>query len=847
MDFAKHHDCPAQSALFKLSSSDVQLAVAGMDDRTLGQVMKAAGLRPSRRIIERGAPALLAARLRQLSPSEAHNVAVLLVSHVNSRMSEFFENESDSVSEEFENALPVVLASWPISVVHLLITVFGETALVKADEQLAMMAALHRHATIQPDEAVRPKSRYQRSPMDFLSPLERLVAVAVADESRWSLPSETIAAGALALHGLEPARPGSWFVVGLAQRLAGDALEDMVLGSPADDCRAAHDLGLLVAAALRTDVSLAGSVFSNREALRLLVTALPPEWDVQRARVFRSLIEANIVEAVSVVASLESPPLDWRETVTDIVGEAVNAGPKAQKVLATLDQTISTWLDAPRSADAPDLATALSTVRLRRAQLDRLRGDFVSASRMLERAPGSSLEPARRIEREREVILVQLRLRDASELGSYITSAERERTRLAAAQSSVRHLLDWNPMDPLGRALAGLHSLLEGHIDDALSHWQGVAEEMLDSDQRPTAAALAFHRGLAALRTLEPAVQAAGSADVVRSLDLGYRPAPGLLVEVCELLEFHDATDALERVLHAAVDLHPGHAFAQLLSRQAATGHRTLESAAVELSQVPGIPASDRYSLLRAALDGATVRTVPEEVERRLDLLEELVGRAGEGTFDRDWAEVLGTNAMVREILEPTRADLARVNALRRAGALDTAREVCRSLFYRSASGAVRDIDPYDLLDLIVESGATDDEIVDLRRALAKPAQTTHLETESVRILFVGGNENQEKQVPLVNATISKEFHGRVTVDWHIPGWSSNWSEDAAAIERRYDGCDALVIMTFVRTLLGRRIRRTAGEASIPWISCTGHGLASVERAIERAVVVVTAQRTGSL
>ncbi len=54
--------------------------------------------------------------------------------------------------------------------------------------------------------------------------------------------------------------------------------------------------------------------------------------------------------------------------------------------------------------------------------------------------------------------------------------------------------------------------------------------------------------------------------------------------------------------------------------------------------------------------------------------------------------------------------------------------------------------------------------------------------------------------------------------------------------DQAYQGADAVVLMVLVRTNFGRWVRRTAGEHGLPWVSCTGHGRASMERAIARAV-----------
>lgn len=72
--------------------------------------------------------------------------------------------------------------------------------------------------------------------------------------------------------------------------------------------------------------------------------------------------------------------------------------------------------------------------------------------------------------------------------------------------------------------------------------------------------------------------------------------------------------------------------------------------------------------------------------------------------------------------------------------------------------------------------------------------------------------------------------------------WGPNWSQAAERIEAAYDGASVVVVMTFVRINLGRWTRRTAGEHGLPWLSCTGHGRASLERAIDRAVAVAVEQ-----
>jgi hypothetical protein len=179
-------------------------------------------------------------------------------------------------------------------------------------------------------------------------------------------------------------------------------------------------------------------------------------------------------------------------------------------------------------------------------------------------------------------------------------------------------------------------------------------------------------------------------------------------------------------------------------------------------------------------------------------------------------------------------------------GRLDEARAIAKSLFYRAANGSLRGFDATDLAELLAELGTADDELADVRRLVHEPegqvpAAAEQL-TSPLRVVFVGGTPVQEQYVPHLEASVAMRYRGMVAVDWFMTGWGSNWSQAAERIEAAYERASAVVLMTFVRTNLGRWTRRTAGEHGLPWLSCTGHGRASLERAIDRAVAVAVEQ-----
>ena len=99
----------------------------------------------------------------------------------------------------------------------------------------------------------------------------------------------------------------------------------------------------------------------------------------------------------------------------------------------------------------------------------------------------------------------------------------------------------------------------------------------------------------------------------------------------------------------------------------------------------------------------------------------------------------------------------------------------------------------------------------------------------SVTIVFVGGNEQQADYRQHVEEAIAGEFP-RASLDFEFPGWGGNWGKTAKSVGQRLDRADAVVVMRFIRTHLGRAVRRMASDRDLPWIPCTGHGRGLVSR-----------------
>ncbi len=108
-------------------------------------------------------------------------------------------------------------------------------------------------------------------------------------------------------------------------------------------------------------------------------------------------------------------------------------------------------------------------------------------------------------------------------------------------------------------------------------------------------------------------------------------------------------------------------------------------------------------------------------------------------------------------------------------------------------------------------------------------------------VLVVGGNETQSQQDDAIRAAIKKEWPN-VTLMFERTGWNSNWGEQLKAMEGEIARARVVVIMRFVRTMLGKALRKRCGELEVPWVACTGSGRASMLRSIEQAVLLAWRQ-----
>lgn len=193
---------------------------------------------------------------------------------------------------------------------------------------------------------------------------------------------------------------------------------------------------------------------------------------------------------------------------------------------------------------------------------------------------------------------------------------------------------------------------------------------------------------------------------------------------------------------------------------------------------------------------------------------------------------------------DDARAVAARVRLLEAAGeyasAADQLEAYCHRVLATSdphaldmAELALADIDSYGSQGR--EAAYRIRDVVDARMAReSAPASAAGRSgaggTYAIRILVVGGNEQQHRMEDDVRAQVAERFPG-VSLDFLQTGWSGNWSSYVDEFERRVAQADGVVFLSLMRTMFGRTVR---ARCHVPWRGCSGRGQGVIVNTVER-------------
>lgn len=110
-------------------------------------------------------------------------------------------------------------------------------------------------------------------------------------------------------------------------------------------------------------------------------------------------------------------------------------------------------------------------------------------------------------------------------------------------------------------------------------------------------------------------------------------------------------------------------------------------------------------------------------------------------------------------------------------------------------------------------------------------------------VVFVGGNETQAQYDERLTKDLSTRYPG-LRVAFRHTGWTSNWGQQLPGLITECNQADAVVLMTMMRTMLGRGLREALKR---PWVSCAARGEKGIERSVLAAAKVALRQRSGQV
>jgi hypothetical protein len=649
-------------------------------------------------------------------------------------------------------------------------------------------------------------------------------------------------------------RPGSWYHYGAVLAQHPRPGPDQALQPDLADCTLAWALGQLDVHSRHEELDRALELVQahpDKVQSLLMVPAGAP--------VASFVLQACVAEPRRFAAWVRST---WRpfagrarlvEAVRRQAGELVAAGDamEAEAMARAMEDTLWDWA-AERDAPREDLEAEAAALIVLRASCRRHRHDFAGARRLLDGLDTELLDDQGGLQASVEAALAQAEVAGIAEVSFPASPGDRLRwhDRLRRARAHLRSALEADPGQAECNVLAGILALCEGQ-DDAVATHLGTAVGALA--QEPAlgllTAGVRFHAGLARLRLLEPGTDVGAYAELVAAIDGGYEPSGGDLMAAAVALAAHGSPrvdELLDRIVARAPTV-PN--LVELVAERAPQGGEAAVHAAEVLASVERLRLAERYAAAEAGLLGANRLRDGPGVERLMGAIEDILHRAADPALDERWAGVLASSDTLRELLGPADADIVRLEVLRNLGRVAEARGIALNLFHRAAAGSVRSFAAAELLDLLAELGYPQEQLDQLAALIDWPAPEERIDhgvpVRSVRVIFVGGREEQRRYQQRLDDELRVDYEGRVQVEWFLTGWGSHWARYADLVEAGFTATDVLVIMSLIRTHLGRRLRRSAGEHGIAWVACVGHGLASIRAAIDRAVQVAGGSARG--
>lgn len=418
-------------------------------------------------------------------------------------------------------------------------------------------------------------------------------------------------------------------------------------------------------------------------------------------------------------------------------------------------------------------------------------------------------------------------------------------------RASVRENADWAcgswyclGVHSLGRAVRN-----GSGYQDAADHFTRARSAFMNCRERYARimSRTDLYFGIASISSLSQTGLARGPEVLVESMKAGAVLPPYLVGPVVEAMGFAD--QAGQRVVYDAI--------------VEAGDDATLDYAAGSESVLKQCPAAVRALLARGRREGRTARQAAADLRAALvgciangdredaaETLSDLEAMAQRRIGAEEFAELLADPSRYEPAWSREDAAIALAHCHEAAGRFLEATDVLRDYFYQQASrGTEASLDEAEGVLRKIEEFGIDPSIYkdmqDRYDALVAASGTGEAEADGaerseVKVLVVGGNEVQARAEAQVRAKLHRT-HPHVCVEFIHTGWGSNWQKPLEEFHRKLPVFDAVVIMRFMRTELGKRIRKAC--SSHPWRSCWGPGQMAQVTAVIKAAEATSPKR----
>ncbi len=436
-----------------------------------------------------------------------------------------------------------------------------------------------------------------------------------------------------------------------------------------------------------------------------------------------------------------------------------------------------------------------------------------------------------------------------------LAAVETVRERLATGENHFRRSVgEETDGSAHGHYCLGVLALARGNDDDAAERHL-VAAHLRFSKRVQSYGSLVprsnLYAAIAKARQLQPDKLAHAASVIVDALASGVRFPIHLVRETVEAFDLAEDKEKLRHVSEAIIKAADGLVLDALAECDPALQHCSLLAEKLHSrASASGRAADLRAADLRAAVRG---HMHARSHERARDALDELEHLALDGVAIPEFQKLLNDPARYDPAWSREDSEIACARSHEALGEFEAATGILRKLFHRKASQDTEDglHDAAGILARIAGygiDGSFYQEMRDRHRALARqlggaravggdgavgpPTRRRH-----VRILVAGGAEEAAKLEAPVREAL-RERDPQLHATFVRTGWGSNWRRALPELERHAADHHGLVILRFVRTNFGRRVRQLWPNDR-PWRFCWGGGRGAIIETVEKVAALV--------